>query len=156
MVELNSLLNVSADSIKAPPRAPQGTYKALISKYEFGKSAKKSTPLVKFHYTQLQPQADISQDALTVAGQPIDIGKLKLSDDFYLTEDALYRLVEYLKKLGIKTEGRNLGELIPEAVNRPVMFYVTQSPSTKPGSTDVYSEITSYLNSDGSTAAISV
>jgi len=144
--DFNSLLQVNADDVKAPPRPPQGTWKALITKYEFGKSQKKNTPFVKFHFTGFEPQADIPQDQLL----GVELHKLKLSDDFYLTEDAMYRLVGFLKDcVGVPSGGRKVSEMIPDAVNQPIMFYVTQSPSNKPGSNEVYSNITAYLNPKG-------
>jgi len=131
-VNFQSLLSKPMDSVKRPTAKPAGTYFGRIVGYKFDESKQKKTPLVKFEIGDMQPGPDIDAAQLVDAeGQPLDLTKWKPSTDFYLTDDSMYRLKDFLDSLGVSIEGRSFGEAIPEVKGRPVQMTVTMTPSDK-------------------------
>ena len=75
----------------------------------------------------------------------IDLSKKQLRHDFYLTDDSLYRLREFLEEhLALPGTGRSFQQLIEEAVGKPVIGNVIQEPSQKPGSDDIFNQINGF------------
>lgn len=107
---LRDLLSRPADNFKAPPPLPAGTYYGTLGQAEFGESREKKTPYVRFQVNLMSPGQDI--DPTLLAG--IDLSRRSQRYDFFLTEDASFRLVEFAKSCNITTDGRSLGELIQE------------------------------------------
>lgn len=129
-VNFQNLLSKPVDSAKRPQALPAGTYFARIASHKFDESARQKTPYVRFEFSDLQPGQDIDASQLREQdGTPIDLSKKKLRSDFYLTDDAMYRLREFLEGLGIPTEGRSFGETIPETKGLPVQLTVTMRPA---------------------------
>jgi hypothetical protein len=121
-VNFRELLNVKADDVKAPAVLPEGTYYGNIDRYEFGESSKAKTPYLRYTVKFHSAGDDISPDDL----EGIDLSSRKLSNNFWLTPDALFRLKDFISSLGIAVEGRTLEELIPETAGMGVIAYVTQ------------------------------
>jgi len=121
-VNFKDLLSVKADDVKAPIPLPEGTYHGVVSSFEYGDNNKNKTPYVRFGLKVHNAGDDIDASELA----EIDLSARKLSTDFYLTPDARFRLKDFLVSLGLPTEGRSFDELIPEAINQPVIIYVTQ------------------------------
>lgn len=120
--DFNALLSRPADSFKEPPTWPAGTYHGVVAKYEYIKSVKKQTPGVRYSFNIHEAGEDV--DAQELEG--IELSKRQLHTDFYVTEDATYRLTNFLKSCGVNLSGRGLGETIPEVVGCEVSVYVTQ------------------------------
>ncbi len=128
--DFSQLLKTNLDTIKKPPTLPAGTFHGRISKYEFGESQEKKTPYLRLHLQLLSPGADIaSEDMSDSDGRPIDLAKRQMRKDYFLTEDAMYRLKEFIESCGISTAGRSLDVTIPELLNAPVLVGVIQSNS---------------------------
>lgn len=121
-VDFSKLLSKKADDCKPPPLLPDGTYKAVVGKYEFGTSTNKGTPFVKYQLQFIGAEDDVDETALA----EIDLSKVQKSASFYLTESADYRFIDFCKSCGIKTEGMALNELIPEVTGQTVLVPVTQ------------------------------
>jgi hypothetical protein len=139
--DFTSLLHKSTADIQRPWVLPSGTFTFLILGYEFGKSSKKETPYVRYKF---QPQSfDQDVDPADLEGK--DWQKKELRDDFYLTEAAMYRLVDFLKVCGVNTEGRMLDELVSEAVGRTVKGAVAIEANAKDASAPGFNNITSYI-----------
>lgn len=119
------LLSTPMDEIKRPPVLPQGTYHGVVGKHTFGESKQKKTPFVQYDLTLQSPGDDIDESQM----EGIDLGKRNMNVTYYLTEDSRYRVKEFLESLGVQTEGRGLGECIPEAVNARVVVAITQRNS---------------------------
>ena len=125
MVDFANLLKKPADTIEKPKPLPAGTYHGMISKYEFGESKEKKTPYCRVSLAIHRGGADVEPDMLT----GVDLAKKQLRRDYYLTDDAMYRIKELIESCGVDATGRTMGELIPELVNKPVIISVTQRPS---------------------------
>lgn len=107
---LRDLLSRPADGFKAPPPLPAGTYYGTISGTEYGESREKKTPYVRFTVKLMSPGQDIEPSML----EGIDLSRRDQRVDFFLTEDAVFRLVEFARTCNIAPEGRALSEIIQE------------------------------------------
>jgi hypothetical protein len=142
MVDFKALLKQRVADVKRPPPMPTGTYKAVVTDIKPGQSRQKKTPLLSFSYRVVEPMADVDAEALALV--PKWHGK-EMTQDWYLTEDALYRLGEHITKhLGIDIGERTYDEVLPECKMKEVYIHVVQNPSAKPGSDEVYNNISEF------------
>ncbi len=133
--DFRTLLSKPMDEIEKPKPLPAGTYYGTITDHKFDVSAQKRTPYVRFTVTLDSAGDNIDPSDL----EGIDLAKKTQRKDYYLTEDALYRVKAMLESLGITTEGRALGECIPETRNARVMVEITQRNSSD--GKDIYTDV---------------
>lgn len=136
MVDFSQLLRKPAGEAKRPPILPAGDYEALIKSFEPGESRQKKTPFIRFNVglTSWPNDAPAEWDEVDpetgkthhYTQADVELGKRQLRTDFYLTEDALFRLDEFLRSLGIDPAGRSYEEILPEAIGQPVLVEVQQ------------------------------
>lgn len=126
MPNFAELLNKPAGQAKKPTVLDAGDYPVVIKGHEFGESSNKKTPYVRFNLGVLgwpegaTPQTDEEGDV-------VDLSKKSLRRDFFLTDDALYRLDEFLRdELGIAVEGRSYAETLPETTGAQCIADVRQ------------------------------
>ena len=124
MPSFEEILNRPASETKAPQAYPVGTYHTLIDGPPTpGKSSQKQTDFLQFKHKILSPMQDV--DAAQAAEQQI-VGKV-ISNDYYITEGAAWRLKELLvDHLGIeeangKGEEKSLREMVAEAPGKQVL-----------------------------------
>jgi hypothetical protein len=122
-VDFKTLLSKPAGEAKKPPTLPAETYPGVIKSYELGDNNKNKTPYVRFH-TQLVGWPDSVDDQ--ELRKAVDLTKRQLRKDYYLTDEALWRLDEFLRSMGLEPSGRTYEEVLPEAVNKPVNVEVQQ------------------------------
>lgn len=127
-VDFSSLLSKPADDIKRPPALPAGSYFGIIDKHELGESREKKTPFVSY---TVKLTGEFGEDVSADDVSDIEINKRVMRKDFYLTEDALWRLKEFLESCGIPSAGRSLGEMIPEAVQCRVLCEISSQIDRK-------------------------
>lgn len=143
--DFRSLLSRPMDDIKKPLPLPAGTYIGRQIKYEFAESKEKKTPYVRFTF-QLQSFGDDIDESQR---EGIDLSKRTGRRDFYLTEDAMFRLKDYIESCGVNTELRSLGECLPETANAEVLIEGNQKPNAeKPD--EVFWEIRDVRGTAGS------
>lgn len=130
-INFRDLLAKPADKIKKPRPLPAGTYRGVIKSKAFDVSRNKGTPFVRLTLQPSMAEADIlPEDLLESDGiTPINISAKTLRIDFYLTDDAQYRVIDLANSLAIPTEGRSLGEIIEDLPNNNVLMSVVQTPS---------------------------
>lgn len=137
MPDFTKLLSTPTSEIHKPKPLPVGTYQGTIKsfKLEEQKTPKDTEnpvkPVCNLVCGFVAPMNDVEQDELTEALQGADLSTKARNYTFWLTSDAQYRLVEFAASLGIPTEGRTLGEIIPELVNQPVYISVVHIDSTR-------------------------
>lgn len=134
-VDFKTLLQKPADEIKRPPVLPAGTYHGVVKSYEFKESKEKKTPYCEVTVGVQGPGDGI--DPESVAG--VDFSKKQMRTNFFLTEDAVYRLKEFLESCGHTTVGKTLGEVIPEMVNSAILIEVTQRNS--PDGSEIFNDV---------------
>lgn len=129
MASLEEILNRPSGEIKAPEAFPVGTYHCLVDGPPTpGKSSKKQTDFLQFKFKILSPMGDV--DAAKAAEQQV-VGKI-INADFYITDDAVYRLNEFLvDHLGIDNDNGNiqLRELIASAPGKQVLVKLRHEQS---------------------------
>lgn len=127
MPDFSALLRRPAGQGKLPILLPAADYPGIVGGFEFGESSKQKTPFVRFKVNLTDwPQEDVDEEAK--AG--IELGKRPQRVDFYLTEDAEYRLDNFLTSCGVDMEGRTYEETIPEAVGKEVVISIRHRSAT--------------------------
>lgn len=130
MVDFTSLLDKPVDEIERPKPIPAGTYKAVVVRHEFGESNRKQTPYCRYYFRPFEPMDDIDTDQFEEFGGMEKLQNKELREDFWLTDEAMFRLRSFLENaIGLKGEGRSLGEVIPEADSQEVLISVTHRTS---------------------------
>lgn len=128
MANFAALLNVKADTVEKPKPLPQGTYLGTITGHEFDESQKKKTPFVRFHIQPVSPEPDVDEELFTEFGGQAKLASKKQRTDFYLTEDSMFRLTDFLKDVcKLDADGRTLAELIPETTGVQIKFNISHS-----------------------------
>jgi hypothetical protein len=119
----NSLLDKTVGSTERPKAVPIGIYTGVIVDFAFDQSSKKKTPYVRYGVKPIQPVSGVDPDLFAAAGGQDRLNKMKLGLDFYLTEDAMWRLREFLEEaMKIDCATRSYKESIPYAVNQRITF----------------------------------
>ena len=124
MVDFSQLLSQKIDDAKKPPPLPAGTYETMITKYEFTESKEKKTPMLTIDLKFLAAREDVvDTDALA----QVDLSKISRKYNFVLSDNARWRLAEFIKTCGIPTVGRGFMETIPELSNQTVLAKVSNT-----------------------------
>ena len=108
------------DEIEKPKPLPEGSYQARIVKIENGETREKKTKYVRFNFEVVQPLEDVDEDALETFG---DVAGKKVRTDFYVTENSLFMLKDFvLYHVGIEPEDGvdRLSPLVSECQNQEV------------------------------------
>jgi hypothetical protein len=143
MPSFEDILSQPVDKIETPKPLPVGTYQWLIAgQPRQDKSQQKQTPFVEWQCKCQGAQDDVDQDALNES-----LGGKSLSDitrrlTFYITEDSVYRLQEFLfKHLQVAEVGSgvSLREAIAMAAGHSFLGTIRHQPS--PDGTRVYDNI---------------
>jgi len=124
MVDFTSLLSKPAGEAKKPEALVAANYPGIVKSFEVGDNNKNKTPYVRFHLglTSWPGEPQLDPD-----GKPIDLSKRQLRRDFYLTDDALWRLDEVLQEvMGIEINGRAYSEVLPETTGKQLLVEVQQ------------------------------
>ena len=134
-VNFKDLLGVQVDSAERPVNFPVGQYDAIVMNYEFGESAQKGTPFCQFNIKLTAPREDVDDDQFEAAGGMEKLNaRAPLRLTFYVTDNALYRLREFLENtMELPKEGRNFDEVIPEAANLPLVVTIKHRAGQKEG-----------------------
>lgn len=127
-VDFAKLLSKPLDDVKKPPAWPAGTYLGVISAFKFDDANKNNTPYVRFTVKVTAAGPGLEPSEL----EGIDLTKgREFRKDFYMTDDADWRLKEFIESLGVPTAGRTFAETVPECVNGQVQLEVIQQNSTR-------------------------
>lgn len=125
MPDFTSLLSKPAGEAKKPEALAVGQYPGVIKSYELGDQNKNKTPYVRFSLG-LSGWPDGADPQTNADGSPIDLTKRGFRRDFYLTEEALWRLDELLNDLQIDLAGRTYAEALPEVIGQQVLVEIQQ------------------------------
>lgn len=136
--DFSQLLAKPTDEIKKPKPLPEGSYQGNIQKYEFREAdtpndkENPKKPVLTLHVKLTEAMSDVDEADLNDALQGENLSsKPAQRFDMWLTPDAQYRVVELCVSCGIPTEGRTLGEIIPELQNQMVTASVSKTQSKK-------------------------
>ena len=121
-----ALLDKPASDVERPKPLPQGSYHCVVKGLpRFDKSSKKFTEFVEF---TLQPTAageDVDEEDLAAMG---GIANKTIRATYYITEDALWRLKDFLSHCGIEEDG-SLRNMIDQTPNCEVIAFIKHRAS---------------------------
>lgn len=142
--DFKALLSTPVQSAERPKPRPAGQYYGTIAGFKFAESKINKTPYVRFTFKGVQPGAGIANDPALMQRLEAAGGTEKWAPfkDYYLTEDAKFRLRELIESAKIPADGRSFAETIPELQNQPVVFDVTEeSYEGKDGDTGIRNNV---------------
>lgn len=135
MVDFSSLLRKPAGEAKKPPTLPAGDYPGVIKGKELGDNNRNRTPYLRLLVGLIGWPADAptsweeiseSGERYTVSQADVDLAKRQLRRDYYLTDDALFRLDDLIRSCGIDPQGRAYEEILEELIGQQVTVEVQQ------------------------------
>lgn len=126
MASFQDILSKPAASIEPPKALPVGTYLCIIDgQPEFTKVGKNQTDALKIGFKPVQAQPDVDQEqlqsALSVNGAVSALADKKINQNYFITENAVFRLKALMEHCGIELGTKPLGELIPELMGKQVL-----------------------------------
>lgn len=109
----SALLEKPADSVERPKPLPAFTYLCVVKGLpENGESTQKKTPFVRFNLSPLAAVGEFDQAEIDAIG---GLEGKTIRDTYYITEDALWRLKQFLENCGIEAEDKSIAQMISEA-----------------------------------------
>lgn len=133
--QLSSILDRQGTEIERPKPLPVGTYRVIVvGAPRFDKSTKKGTDFVEFTLKYISAEEDVDEDDLKHAltkpsGESVALNEKTNKVTFYLTEDAAWRLKDFLKHCGVYNEDQSLRQMIAQTTNCEVLATVKHTPS---------------------------
>lgn len=131
-----SILDKPSAAVERPKPLPTGTYQCVVDgQPRMDKSSKKGTEFVEFSLKPMAALDDVDEDDLNAAltsgdGSVKPLADKRIRATFYITEDALWRLKNFLVNDLQITEGKKkLRQMVGEAQNREVLAMVKHVPS---------------------------
>lgn len=113
------LLDRPATDFVPPPPIPAGTYVGVIKGLPaYGESSKKKTKQVEFSINLLEAMDDVDQEELKGMG---GIAGKTVKATYYLTDDAIYRLREFLEHCGIEVGKQSIRADVDETPGKQVV-----------------------------------
>lgn len=135
--DFSEILDRAPSEIEKPKPLPVGTYSTVLQGVpREDKSTKKQTKYVEFSHKILAAGEDVDEDALKEAltapdGSVKDLREVVLFNTFYLTENAAWRLKDFLKDCGydVDSEEMSMREMVEQSSGRQVNVYLKHEPS---------------------------
>lgn len=125
-IDVSNLLGKRTSEIEKPKPLPIGNYGWLIKGHEIVESSQKKTPGVQFTVQPFEAKDDVDEDLLAEVKDPF---QRNMRMTFWITEDSLWRLKEFLEMLGLGGNDESLEELIPETTGQQFIAKVRHEPS---------------------------
>lgn len=142
MPDFSNILTKAVDDFKPPVALPPGSYSCIIKSHKLEEIGKNKTPGVIVILGIMAPMADVDQAELEKIEE---WQKRELRATFWLTEDSVYRLGEFLKNdLQMNTEGRSLDEVLSEIDGKTVTVFTQHRMTTEGNKQRVYSDISGF------------
>lgn len=130
-----SILDRPSSEVEKPKPLPVGSYGCVVKGLpRFDKSSQKQTEFVEFLLQPISAGEDVDEEDLAAWMQKPDGTSRTLSDTsiratYYLTEDSVWRLKEFLDHLGIEEGDSSLRQRIDETPNCSVIAYIRHEAS---------------------------
>jgi hypothetical protein len=129
-----TLLDKPSSEVERPKPLPQGSYHCIVKGLpRFDVSSKKKTEFVEFTLAVQSAGEDVDEDDLKNWMVKGDGSSRRIQDatiraTYYITEDALWRLKDFLQHCGIE-EGESIRAMIDESPNCEVIAYIRHRAS---------------------------
>jgi hypothetical protein len=136
--DFSQLLSVPLDSIKKPPILPAGDYPGIIKQYELGDANKNKTPYIRFNlvptdWAVTTEDTWLDSEGASHSKSDVDLSKRQFRRDYFLTQDALWRLTDLMKGCGLELAGKQIQDVLPELIGCQVLIEIQQYLSEKSG-----------------------
>jgi hypothetical protein len=144
-MSFEDILNKPVTEIDRPKPLPVGEYLWTIQGMpRYDKSKEKQTPYYEFKCKCVEALDSVDEDALAEWAKKADGSARKLSDfetrlTFYVTEDSLYRLQEFLVHCGAAEDGISTKQALDNTPN--CQFIGSIKHATSNDGTAVYANI---------------
>ena len=140
------LLNTSATDAVRPPARPGGTYRGTFKSSADTISSKKRTKGLEMTFSDLEPLGDVDMAAYDnyVSSPAVKPEEDVMTDSFWITTKALYRIREFCEACGVDAEGRTVIQMVGDALGERVLLTVQQTVGDK----GTYSNITGYAKDE--------
>ncbi len=137
-VNFSAILQNQASAIEKPKPLPIGSYICTNPALpEFKELGQNKTPCAEFSLKVMASSDDVDPEQLAEFG---DYKGKNVRHRMFLSENSLFRSKEELvKAFALEEEGKNLGQLFNETVNKQVLVTIKHTP-TQDG-TDIYAEV---------------
>lgn len=113
-----AILNTRADTVEAPKQLPPGKYQAQVKSFDTGESTKTKSPYVEVKFL-VESAIDILSEYQELADKGFAKGPVEMRSSYYLTDKAMYRLVDFLEKdLGIPRGGKTLAQMLEQCIGQ--------------------------------------
>lgn len=134
----SSILDAPASETEKPKPLPVGGYVCVVKGLpKRDKSSKKQTPYVEFTLQPLEAMEDVDAEALEEMGGFVN---KTLRATYYTTEDAMWRLKEFLEHCGLEvSSGASYNQLIDETPNCQVIAFIRHDASED--GTSIYAKV---------------
>lgn len=123
---ISSVLDQKVGDYERPKSLPVGEYICTVQSHEFGKSSKKQTDFVRFALKPLEAMETVDSEALAEIG---GLGEKTIRATFYLTENAGYRLKEFLEHCGLDDLDMPVSQACAEATGCQVIATLVHGQS---------------------------
>ena len=142
-----AILDTPSAAIDKPKPLPVGTYLCSVKgQPKFDVSSQKKTEYTEFTLQILQAHEDVDHEALQECLKGKALSEKTIKATYYLTEDAIWRLKEFLDHCGIEDgEGISLRQRIGGAAGCQVWATIKHEPSND--GTSIFAKL-------GATAAV--
>ena len=125
MPDFGTLLRKPAGQAPKPVALESGNYPGRVKSFEPGNQNKNKTPYIRFHVA-ITDWPEGAEPQTNDKGEVLDLSKRQFRRDFYLTDDSLSRLDDFLSSLGIELTDRSYEECLPETLGQEVLVEITQ------------------------------
>lgn len=124
--QMSSVLDRKIGDYERPKSLPVGEYITVVQAHEFGKSSKKQTDFVRFTLKPLEALESVDTDALAEIG---GLGEKTIRATYYLTENAGYRLKEFLEHCGLEDLDMPVSQACAEATGCQIVATLVHGQS---------------------------
>lgn len=140
--DFTDVLKVQSEAVKPPQALPAGTYLGIVDgQPEFERLGAKQSRCVTFSLKFMQAQPDVNATALMEALDGKSLPDRKIRHRIFIPEDNNpWRVNQFLvNHLGIDNKGKDILQMIPEAMGRQVM--ITLGHRSSDDGTQIFNEI---------------
>ncbi len=136
--DFSSILDTAPADIERPKPRPAGTYHCVINgQPRYDKSARKQTPFVEFLLKPIAAMEDVDEEELAEVG---GFENWNIRATYYLTEDAIWRLKDFLSHAGLDIDAYpSLRAAIDDVPNQEILASVRHRSSED--GTQVFAEL---------------
>jgi len=146
------ILNQKAADAKAPEALPGGEYVLRVGKHVLRNVTTKNGPATVLDVF-LNTVESLTADPEELSNRNIDLGKKSVKASFWIDADSMWRLTNFLEKLGLNVEDDTFANLIDDMAGGELVGVVTERPSGIVGDDRVFNDVKGFQTVAEATSA---